>query len=312
MECPRVITSWFETDETPTAAAAAEPRSFSRKPLWPSLGRQIELPSARTCFVEAGCGFPLVLVHGLMAYSFSWRKNIPALQKHFRVLALDLAGCGHSGPLKEGKHSVETWSRQLEEFLDSLSIDKAHLVAASAGGAVALDFASRCPQRVERMALVAPLTPFCRRAVFIAGMFAATGMPAPLVKRLIEMAPMLAPWLFRHRYYCNPARITPETIPGYLEGLWGEATVPMLREAICEWNPSRCRSQLSRIHSPVLLLWGERDKIVPPSCIPSVLEALPNAAVVTIPQAGHLVYEEFPGAFNDAILRFFQKAPYPG
>jgi len=309
MECPTVSTGRFETDETPMTPADAGRHSFSQEPLWPSLVRRIELPCARTGFVETGCGFPLVLVHGLMGYSFSWRKNIPALEKHFRVLALDLAGCGGSGPLKAGTYSVETWSHQLEEFMDALGVSKAYVVATSAGGAVALDLASRCPERVERMALVAPVTRFCRRADFMAGMLTATGLPAPLLKRLIEMAPVLLPWLFRHRYYFNPGRITPETIPGYLEGLRGGATVPMLQEAISEWNSNRGRSQLSRIQTPLLLLWGEEDKIVPPSCIPSLLEAFRNAALVTIPHAGHLVFEEFSSAFNDAIRKFFQNAP---
>src|SRR3990170_6617139 len=116
---------------------------YHNQPLWPSYLQHVELPCARTAFVDSGGQrFPLILVHGLMGYSFSWRKNIPALQQHFRVLSVDLAGCGHSGALKRGRYGVEGWSRQLEEFLDAMSIAKAHLVGTSAGGAVTLAFAA--------------------------------------------------------------------------------------------------------------------------------------------------------------------------
>lgn len=278
-------------------------------PLWPSGERQIDLPSARTAFVEAGRGFPVVMIHGLLAYSFSWRKNIPALQKYFRVLALDLAGCGYSGALKSGNYGVEAWSRQLEEFLDATGIGKVHLVATSAGGAVALDFAARRPDRVESMVLAAPATACSRRVVWLARMFACTGMPVPVLNALLKRTPQLLPWLFRHRYYADPARLTPETVPGYLQGLRAENSIPMLRQAISGWKPALLPRQLSGVKAPVLLLWGDQDKIVPPSCIPQLSKLLTNATVATIAGAGHFCYEELPDAFNDAILRFVGKTP---
>src|ERR1019366_4864660 len=137
----------------------------------------VELPTGKTCFVEAGQGFPLVLIHGLMSYSFNWRKNIPALAQHFRVLALDLVGCGHSGVLRKGTYGVETWSRQVEEFLDALGLSTVHLLASSAGAAVALDFASRCGDRVGKLALVSPVNPFSRRVVYLSKIYARTELP---------------------------------------------------------------------------------------------------------------------------------------
>ena len=305
MEFSKAITSSAPAAEAATAVAAA-PARRGAQPLWPSCERQLELASARTCYVEAGRGFPMILVHGLLGYSFSWRKNIAALAKQHRVLALDLAGCGHSGPLKTGEYGVDTWSRQLEEFLNAMEISKAHLVATSAGGAVALDFAARCGERVERMALAAPVTPFSRRAVFLARLYTATGMPGPVMRALFESFPRLLPWLFRHRYYSDPARITPETVPGYLEGLRAEIGIPMLRQAISGWEPARLAPQLGSVKAPVLLLWGESDKIIPPSCISGLSKSLPNATVMMIPGAGHFCYEEMPGAFNDALLRFLR------
>lgn len=279
------------------------------QPLWPSYRDVVELPCARTAYVDSGGpGFPVVLIHGLMGYSFSWRKNIPALQHHFRVLAPDLAGCGHSGALQSDRYGVEAWSRQLEQFLDRMNIPKAHLVGTSAGGAVTLAFAARCADRVERIALAAPVTPFSSRVTLLARIYTMTGMPLPVLRWLIARAPRFMPWIIRNRYYADPARVTPETIPGYLQGL-GPKTVLLLRQAILDWKPSRVLPTLRHIQAPILLIWGDQDKIVPAVCLPRILESLPNAKAVTIAGAGHLCYEERPAEFNAALINFLSKPP---
>jgi 2-hydroxymuconate-semialdehyde hydrolase len=275
--------------------------------VWNSCDGELDLPTAKTCFVDTGEGAPLVLVHGLMAYSFSWRKNIPALSKHYRVLAPDLAGCGYSGPVKEGRHSVEIWSRQLEELLDALHLRNVYLVGSSAGGAVAVDFAARHADRVTKLVLVGSVNPFSRRVVLLSSMYASTGLPDTLLKLLVEAAPMLLPWLFAHRYYAKASRITPETLPGFVQPLSVEKTVPMLRDVISEWQPRRMLQQLPRLVMPTLLVWGAEDKLVPPSCIPELQAVLPNAQVEMISETGHLVFEECPEEFNEILLRFLSK-----
>jgi len=297
---PNVIPAHLKPQTDPTTGGR------SRIPL---SERRVSLPSCETFFLEAGRGRPLVLLHGLMAYSFSWRKNIPALEDHFHVFALDFAGCGLSGPLLEGEYGVERWSRQLEEFLDFSGLDKVFLVASSAGGAVALDFASRCPGRVEAMILVAPVTPYSRRVMFLARLYSASGMPPPVLRALLRIAPKLVPWLLRQRYYADPGRGTAEVIAGYIGGLRNESIVRMLRESIRGWNPRLQKEQMSSIKTPLLLLWGEDDKLVPASCIPRLETVLPGAELATVPRAGHLLQEELPEGFHQHVLRFFGKAP---
>ena len=271
-----------------------------------SFERQVELSCGQTRYVDFGRGFPLILVHGLMSYSFCWRKNIPVLGQYYRVLALDLLGCGHSGVLTRGTYGIEAWSRQLEEFLDALGLNSVYILATSAGGAVAVDFMSRCGHLVEKLALVSPVNPFSRRAVLLAKAYAWTGLPTFLMNFLLDRAPHLLPWLLRHRYYFDPARITPETIPGYLEGLRKEVTVPMLRQSICTWKPALMADQLTKVKATALLIWGEADKLIPPACIPDLANALRVAGVIRIPEAGHLCYEERPEIFNEKVLSFFQ------
>ena len=177
------------------------------------------------------------MIHGLMGYSFSWRKNIPELQNHFRTIALDLAGCGHSGGLKQGTYSVEAWSRQIEEFLDANGIAQAFIVATSAGGAVALDFAARCPDRVRCMVLAAPATPFSRRVTTLARLYSLSGMPTLRLRRAggsrsATIAVAVPASLLRRsqpRHSGNRSRIFTRT---------RSETVGMLRHTITAWNPA--------------------------------------------------------------------------
>lgn len=275
---------------------------------WPSCQRYVELPSGKTHFVEAGQGFPLVLVHGLLGYSFAWRKNIPALAERFRVLALDLAGCGYSEGLRKGSSGIEAWSRQVAEFLDALDLPQVHLLGLSAGGAVAVDWVSRHPDRVARLVLAAPVNPFSRRVLWLSRGYRWSGLPPAVLDLLRRNAPRFYPWLFRRRFYADPSRLTPETIPGYLEGLRNEATVPMLRQTILRWRPRPMVEQLRAITAPTLLIWGEQDKLVPPSCIPHLLRILPNARLARLPGAGHFCHEEVPDSFNAEVLRFLTEA----
>ena len=275
----------------------------------PFLERQVELPSGRTFYVEAGKGIPLVLVHGLLGSCFSWRKNIPALAEHFRVLALDLVGCGRSEALREDKYGIEACSRQLEKFLDALELPAVHLLGTSTGGAVALDFAARRGDRLKRLVLVAPLSPFSRWAAFLSRMSRLPVLPDIILGLLVRNATQLAPFLFRHLLYSHISRLTPETIPGYLEGIRVEVTVPMLRQALRGWQPSHLASRLGHVMTPTLLVWGEEDKPVPLSSALPLLARLPSATLVMIPRAGHLCYEEFPELFDEKVLSFFRSAP---
>src|SRR5450759_134483 len=102
-------------------------------------------------------------------------------------------------------------------------------------------------------------------------------MTPPVLRALLRIAPKFVPWLLRHRYYADPRQVTPADIQGYIDGLRNASTVRMLRETIRGWNPRRQKEQISRLRTPLLLLWGEDDKLVPVSCIPCLMQALPHA-----------------------------------
>ena len=69
------------------------------------------------------------------------------------------------------------------------------------------------------------------------------------------------------------------------------------------------QAQLCALKAPTLLVWGEKDKLVPFVCVPRLLKVIPNAALHTMPGAGHFCFEEFPEEFNEGGLRFLLPNP---
>jgi pimeloyl-ACP methyl ester carboxylesterase len=114
-------------------------------------------------YLKAGVGRPLILVHGLLGYSFSWRFTMPALAPHATVYAIDNLGAGLS-PAPEGLDcTVRAAAERVLQFADSLGLAEFDLLGTSHGGAVAMTAAALCADAVQaksvRNGLAAPATP---------------------------------------------------------------------------------------------------------------------------------------------------------
>jgi 2-hydroxymuconate-semialdehyde hydrolase len=123
----------------------------------PELGRQIRAAGLLTNVHDIGSGHPVVMLHGsgpgVSAYA-NWRLTMPALAPDFRVVAPDLAGFGYTERQPEWIFEMEPWLDHLVGVMDTLNIEHAHLIGNSFGGALALAFAARHPQRVDRLVLM--------------------------------------------------------------------------------------------------------------------------------------------------------------
>jgi pimeloyl-ACP methyl ester carboxylesterase len=224
-------------------------------------------------------GPPVVLVHGLSASSRWWRRTVPALAPHFRVYLVDLPGFGAMRrPL--GRYSLAGAPEWLLACMDTLGLARPHVVGHSMGGYIALRHAAEYPERVDRLALVAPAGVPYRRSVVRYG--------KPLAQ---------AAWLAAPRFF---PLVLPDALRSGPLTLW-QAARQLLREDV--------RPLLSRVTPPTLLVWGERDYLVPPAHADVLLAALPDAQLVRLPGAGHVPMEDRPEAFNRALLAFLRGEP---
>ena len=145
----------------------------------------ITLDGARMRYLRSGIGPPLLLVHGLLGYSFSWRFAIPALSEHATVYAVDMLGVGFSDRPPRLDCCLRASAERLLRFLDSAAIVSCDLLGTSHGGAVAMMAAAIAPERIRRLILVAPVNPWSPH-----GRFLAQFLSGPVISKvLLQAAP---------------------------------------------------------------------------------------------------------------------------
>lgn len=221
----------------------------------------------------AGAGPPLVLVHGLSGSARWWARNVEPLARHCRVHVIDLFGFGSSraGP----PFVLAEAARQLVRWLDALNIKRASVVGHSMGGFIAADLAAAYPDRVERLALVdAVAVPLGRRHL---------QHVSALLRGLWYMPPGFLPILLT-----DAARAGPLT----------------LCKAARELLSADLTPRLTHIRATTLLIWGERDALVPVALGQRLRAAIPRARLAVVPRAGHNPMWDAPEPFNRLLIEF--------
>jgi pimeloyl-ACP methyl ester carboxylesterase len=277
----------------------------------------IELDGARMRYLRSGSGPPLILLHGLLGYSFSWRFTMPALAPYATVYAPDLLGAGFSDRAFKFDHSVRATARRVVRFAEQLGLSSFDLLGTSHGGAVAMMAAEECLEpgsvvRVKSLVLVAPVNPFSSHGKWLAP-FLGTPLGAALFRLTIPRMPFLFPYWHR-RMYGNRSHIPPGTFEGYMAPL----AVPGLFEhglnIVRTWRHDlvELETVLPKLASlPTLILWGSDDPAVYASSARPLAKFFPNSQTLIFEGVGHLPYEECPEKFNRALIKFLTKTRVP-
>ncbi|HEY7099078.1 MAG TPA: alpha/beta hydrolase [Terriglobales bacterium] len=266
------------------------------------------LDGARMRYLRSGKGNPLLLVHGLLGYSFSWRFAIPALSEHATVYAVDMLGVGFSDRPPGLDCSLRACAERLLRFLDSAAIVSTDLLGTSHGGAVAMMAAALAPERIRRLILVAPVNPWSAHGKFMAELLSRP----PCSILLPQMAPFIKVIhneLLR-RLFGDPSRIRPGTLEGYTAPFEQGGAVEHGLEILRSWN--RDLQELEQLlpniaHVPALLVWGTRDVAVDPASATRLAQAFDNCRTVMLEGVGHLPYEEAPEEFNNVVGKYLER-----
>lgn len=256
-------------------------------------------------YLSAGNGPPLVLLHGLLAYAFSWRWIMPELAKHFTVYAPDMLGFGFSDRPRHAAHDLKSAARRILRFLDSENIASCDLMGTSYGGAVAMMAACLAPERFRTLILVDPVNPwsaFHKRRI--------EWLRRPAVAQLfLALQPIF--WCRRRRFleplYGDARRIRPGTMEGYETALRIPGTVHVALRILRTWQQDlRALEQLlpAIANIPTLLIWGEMDGAVDPASATQLAQIFRNHRLVIMPGVGHLPYEEWPEELARAVVEF--------
>ncbi|MGH9532916.1 MAG: alpha/beta fold hydrolase [Terriglobales bacterium] len=270
----------------------------------------VSVDGHRMRYVRAGVGPPLLLLHGLLGYSFSWRLNEASLARHSTFYAVDLLGVGGSDRPRGLDNGLHAQARRMLRVMEELGLESADVLGTSHGGALALMMAALAVRegrpRVKSLILAAPANRWSKHGRIFSRVLGNPPLRWMLPAPMRWLTPLFG-GLFVARQYGDRKRISPGTVEGYSR--------PMLAPGGFEYGLDILRTLRRDLqetagllphiaHLPVLLVWGMRDHIVLPESLAPLRACFRQAELVLIEGAGHVPYEEFPEEFNRAVGTF--------
>ncbi len=248
---------------------------------------------------------PIVLLHGTSASLHTWQGWAEGLRDQRRVIRFDLPGFGLTGPNRQQDYSIERYVLFVRSVMDKLGVDRFVLAGNSLGGQIAWATAATFPDRVERLILVdaggyppssftkPPQVPLAFRLARMPGwrLLATYILPRGLVERSLR------------ELYGDPAKVTPELVDLYSDMALREGN----REALARRMEQSGQADLALLHkikAPTLILWGGKDRLLPPELGQRFARDIPGARLVVFPGLGHMPQEEDPQRTLAEVRRF--------
>ncbi|HEX9080450.1 MAG TPA: alpha/beta hydrolase [Desulfuromonadaceae bacterium] len=235
----------------------------------------------------------VLLLHGFAATLRTWDDMAPLFPpEEFTLHLVDLKGHGGSSRESGGDYSPQHNARLVAEYIRSRQLADVTLIGHSFGGAVALLAALDCPEVGRLVLLGAPAFP--QRIPFFMRIL---GLPfiGPLLMNAVP-AEMIARGALRRAFYRRDS-ITGRLIERYAAGYRGHDVPPALARTVRQLVPSDAAHLAARyagLPIPVLLVWGEHDRIVGPWQGERLHRILPDSRLAIIPDCGHNPHEERP------------------
>ena len=260
-------------------------------------------------YIQQGEGDPIILTHGLAASLHDWDDLLPELAAAgYAGYTLDLLGHGESEkPERYHDYTVDAVFAHFEGWIDSLErTEPLILIGHSLGGGLSLMYALKHPQRVRALVLVNPFYHIKQ----LSSVLQSPIMRQVLSTQLLNLTPYR---LFRFfvditsfNYYIGhrethvlPEHIRYQTALDYKRASSGIYNIPH--------TLPRTSMDLSGLHHPTLLLWGNRDKTLAPASFHELARSIPNLkGTHTLPICGHVPHQCHPGEFNPHVMEFLK------
>jgi pimeloyl-ACP methyl ester carboxylesterase len=270
---------------------------------------QLELHGHQVSYRRAGDGPALLLLHGITDSSATWEGVAPSLAEHFTLIAPDLLGHGESATPR-GDYSLGAHASGVRDILTALGIERVTVVGHSLGGGIAMQFAYQFPERTERLVLVSSgglgrEVHFLLRAAALPG--ADYVLPALTSGGLIGVGRGVGGLLKRLRL--APGEDLQVLAQGFasLDNAGSRQAFLHTVRAVIEPSGQRVSAQ-DRLSLagllPSLIVWGERDSIIPIEHGVAAHEAMPGSRFEVFPDAGHMPHDADPERFAELLIDF--------
>jgi len=282
--------------------------------------RFVDLPGLRMHVAEAGHGDPFVLLHGFPQHWWEWRKVIPGLAEHYRVICPDLRGFGWSDA-PPGGYEKEQLAADIVALLDALELDRVRLVGHDWGGVIGFLLCLRHPERFDRHLALNTAHPFIvvdRRTLGTLWRFwyqqviAAPGLGARLLGRGEQRFPrFLYRWVTIDQNAWS-AEDTELFLAHLREPARARAGVALYRTFLLhEFLPIlRGRYKTTRLRTPTLFLHGTGDPVLRPAFLRGYEAYADDMKLELVDGVGHFIADEAPQLVLERALDFF-RSPAP-
>ena len=272
---------------------------------------EISLHGHRLCYRAGGSGPVLILVHGITNSSASWEPVLAQLATRFTVLAPDLLGHGDSAKPR-GDYSLGANASLLRDFMLALGHERATIVGHSLGGGIAMQMAYQFPERVERLVLVASgglgrqVTPMLR-AVALPG--AELVLPLLASQPLVGAGTKVGGWIERIGLRVGSDIAAMAAGFASLQDIEARRAFVHTARSVIDIGGQRVNAtdKLYLAEAvPTLILWGDKDPIIPARHGIRAHELMPGSRLQIFPGAGHFPHHDDPLGFVAAITEFVE------
>lgn len=267
-----------------------------------STARQIELHGHPVTYHQMGEGPAVLLIHGITSSSRTWRAVMPGLAERYTVIAPDLLGHGRSAKPR-GDYSLGAYASGLRDLLVALEVPRVTVVGHSLGGGVAMQFAYQFPDRLERLALVDSGGLGEEVSVVLR---AATLPGAEYVLPLLASGPLRGAGAALGSVLGRVGLKASADVRGLAEGFesLGDAAArrAFVHTARSVIDPTGQRVDATdrlylAAHVPSLVVWGERDRMIPVKHGRQAHALMPNSRFEVFEGAGHFPFNDDPERF---------------
>jgi pimeloyl-ACP methyl ester carboxylesterase len=282
------------------------PRAELRRRYTLSGSKFVKIMGADVHYVDEGHGDTIVMIHGFASSLHTWNQVADELTRDHRVIRLDLPPFGVTGPLRSTSGAIETMNlptcrRFIDTFLQALGVSRASFIGNSLGGLISWDYAARHRGAVEKLVLIDSAGFPMKLPIYI-GLFNSAlvrasspwWLPEAIVKSAVR------------NVYGDPRRLDAATLRRYVEFFHGEGTRAAIGKMVPTLDFSEVDTEVLRtLDVPALVLWGAKDRWIPPAHAAEFANRIPGAKSVMYAGLGHIPMEEAPERVMEDLRAFF-------
>ena len=268
-------------------------------------GKYVQAGNLKIHYHESGSGYPLICIHGAGPGASGWsnfKGNVDHFAKHFRTILFDMPQFGKSDKPVIKDARLAFLAENIQAFMATLGIEKAHFIGNSMGGQAALKLAADRPERVDKLVVIGSgaikagsiFQPMPLEAIRnIGNYYKDEGPSIPRMRQLLESL------------VCNKALVTDELVQERFEASNDPELIELSRKHGAPGTED-LYFDLLKVKAKTLVVWGQDDRAGALDVGLLMVRRLPDARMVIFPRCGHWAHVEHRDEFNRMVLDFFQ------